>query len=158
MKRMVYSHWDSTQHRYSLDADQSLDELSRFLMEGLDLKESLDWMRYQGFDLAGMDFRVMGLEELLSELRQQARELMADFNMDETFDEHRARLEDILDREEVTQARENGVESAAWNEFRRRRDSMPRRFSDAVERFRDHEWADSEAEADFEELLAGLEE
>ncbi len=158
MKRIVYSHWDGTQQRYSLDAEQALDELSRFLMEGLDLEESLDWMRYQGFDLAGMDFRVMGLEELLSELRQQARDLMADFNMDETFDEHRARLEDILDREEVAQARENGVESAAWNEFRRRRDSMPRRLSDALERFRDHDWADPEAEAEFEEMLAGLEE
>ena len=151
--RIVYSHWDGNQQRYSLEADQALDELSRFLMEGLDLQQSLDWMRYQGFELAGMDFRVMGLEEMLSELRQQARERMSAYNMDETFDERWARLEDILRREEAAQERENGVESAAYNEFRRRRDDLPRRLSQALESFRDHEWADPEAEAEFQEML-----
>ena len=118
MRRIVYSHWDDSQPRYSLEADQALDELSRFLMEGLDLQESLDWMRYQGFELAGMDFRVMGLEEMLAELRQQARELMSAYNMDETFDERWARLEEILRREQAAQERENGVESAAAGRVR----------------------------------------
>jgi uncharacterized protein with von Willebrand factor type A (vWA) domain len=158
VKRIVYSHWDARQQRWSLDADQALDELSRFLMEGLDLEESLDWMRYQGFDLAGMDFRVMGLEELLRELRQQARDLMSDLNMDDTFDERWSRFEDVLEREEGAQSREHGVESAAWNEFRSRRDSLPRRLSDALERFRDHEWADAEAEAEYRALLDELDE
>ncbi|MBW2280120.1 MAG: hypothetical protein JRG76_02810 [Deltaproteobacteria bacterium] len=153
MRRIVYSHWDGKQQRYSLEADQALDELSRFLMEGLDLQESLDWMRYQGFDLAGMDFRVMGLEEMLQELRQQARELMSGYNMDQTFDERWQQLEDILGREETAQERDHGVESAAYNDFRRRRDDLPRRLSQALESFRDHEWADAEAEADFQELL-----
>lgn len=127
-------------------------------MEGLDLQESLDWMRYQGFELAGMDFRVMGLEELLQELRQQARDLMADVNMDDTFDERWSRFEDILEREQDAQARDNGVESAAWNDFRARRDELPRRLSDALERFRDHDWADPEAEAEFRELLEDLDD
>ena len=158
MKRIVYSHWDGHQQRWSIEADEALDELSRFLMEGLDLQESLDWMRYQGFDLAGMDFRVMGVEELLRELRQQARDLMSDFNMNETFDERWSQFEDILQREQAAQERENGIESAAWNEFRQRRDSLPRRLSEALERFRDHEWADAQAEAEFLELLDDLED
>jgi hypothetical protein len=65
MRRVRYSRWDGQQHSWSLDAETALDELNRYLMEGLDLEQSLDWMRQQGFDLAGMYFRVMGLEELL---------------------------------------------------------------------------------------------
>ena len=55
-----YSQWDGSQEAWSLDAESALDELSRFLMEGLDVEQSLDWMREQGFDLAGMDFRGSG--------------------------------------------------------------------------------------------------
>ncbi len=153
-----YSHWDGTQKAYSLDAETALDELNRYLMEGLDVEQSLDWMRQYGFDLAGMDFRVMGLEELLEELREQAREMMSPHNMDHAFDERRSRLDDILDREQSALADQNGVESERWNEFREKRDSMPRRLSQALNSFRDHEWADQQAEADFHELLAESQE
>ena len=35
------------------------------LMEGLSADEALEWMRAAGFELAGLDMRVMGVEELL---------------------------------------------------------------------------------------------
>ena len=98
MPRSLYSRWDGTQDEFSLDADEALEELSKYLMEGLDLEQSLDWMRYHGFDLAGMEFRVMGIEELLRELRQRARDEMAGVNLDEAFDEPRRQLDEILDR------------------------------------------------------------
>ena len=47
----------------------------------------------------------MGVEELLQQLRQQARELMAGRNMDHAFDERWQRLRDALDREEARAAR-----------------------------------------------------
>ena len=62
----LYRRWDGTQALQSIDADRALDELSRYLMEGFDLQQALDWMREAGFELAGMQFRVMGLEELLA--------------------------------------------------------------------------------------------
>jgi uncharacterized protein with von Willebrand factor type A (vWA) domain len=158
MIRTLYSRWDGKQRAYSLDAETALDELNRFLMEGLDLEQSLDWMRYQGFDLAGMDFRVMGIEEMLQELRQKAAELMNQFNMDRSFDEHWSKLQDILDREEVALSEQQGMESERWNEFRERRDQMPRRLSEALRSFEDHEWTDAEAEAEFRELLESLNE
>ena len=49
MLQLLYSRWDGTQERYSLEAEAALDELSRYLMEGLDVGQSLDWMRIQGF-------------------------------------------------------------------------------------------------------------
>ena len=64
--RLRYSRWDGTQRAFSLAAEQALDELARHLMEGMSVEEALSWMRYQGFELAGMDFRVMGVEELLA--------------------------------------------------------------------------------------------
>ena len=58
MRRFVYSRWDGTAIPFSLDADEALDELSQYLMEGGDAASALDWMRYQGFELAGMEFRL----------------------------------------------------------------------------------------------------
>jgi len=104
MARVRYSRWDGTQRAFSLAAEAALDELSRHLMEGMSVDEALSWMRYQGFELAGMDFRVLGVEELLQQLRQQARERMAGHNMERTFDERWERLRDILEREERAQS------------------------------------------------------
>jgi uncharacterized protein with von Willebrand factor type A (vWA) domain len=158
MIRALYSQWDGTRAIYSLEAERALDELSKFLMEGLELEKALDWMRHAGFDLAGMDFRVMGMEELLQELRQQANELMSGVNMDETFDDRWQQLNDLLELEGATQERENGIESSQWNDFRTRLDRMPRRLSEALENFRDHEWADADAEEAFQELLGDAED
>ena len=52
------------------DAERALDALSDLLMEGLDAREALEWMRRQGFELAGLDMRVMGVDELMRELAQ----------------------------------------------------------------------------------------
>jgi uncharacterized protein with von Willebrand factor type A (vWA) domain len=159
--RLLYSRWDGSQERYSLEAESALDELSRYLMEGLDVRQSLDWMRMQGFELAGTEFRVMGLEELIQELRQRARDLLSRFNMDETFDEHRERLDAILDREQAAVRDRHGVESQRWNDFGERRhqdEQAPPRLSERLERFRDYTWVDADAEADFRELLDRLDE
>src|SRR5215831_16626394 len=156
MARVRYSRWDGTQRAFSLAAEAALDELARHLMEGMSVDEALSWMRYQGFELAGMDFRVMGVEELLQKLRQQARERMAGHNMERTFDERWQKLRDLLEREERAQAGQNGVESKRWSDFKSRKDALPRRLSDAVRRFSDHDWADPDAEAEFRELEAEL--
>ncbi|MCP4007073.1 MAG: hypothetical protein GY725_23070 [bacterium] len=153
-----YSRWDGSQTEFSLDADAALDEFSRFLMEGLDAQESLDWMRFNGFDLAGMDFRVMGVEEMLRQLRDQARELMSPHNMDHSFDSRREKLDEILEREEQAVREQSGTESSRFNEFRQRSDGLPRKLSEAIQRFADYEWADAQAEADFRELLEDLED
>jgi uncharacterized protein with von Willebrand factor type A (vWA) domain len=118
-------------------------------------------MRIQGFELAGTEFRVMGLEELIQELRQKARELLSRYNMEETFDEHGARLDEILDREQSAVRNEHGVESQRWNDFGERRhadESSAQRLSERLERFRDYSWVDPEAEADFRELLKLLDD
>ena len=70
MKAHLYSRWDGTQREFSLEAGEALDALSELMMEGLDAREALEWMRDYGFELAGLDMRVMGREELLENLRR----------------------------------------------------------------------------------------
>ncbi len=158
MARFLYSRWDGTASPFSLDADEVLDELSQYLMEGGDAASALDWMREQGFELAGMEFRVMGLEELLADLRRQAEELLSQYNLDHALDEPQKRLGELLDREEGSLRDQFGLESQRWNDFRSRRDELPRRLPEALERFRDHEWASEESEAEYRELLESLEQ
>ena len=69
MKNFRYSSWDGTQDEFSLDVDSALDALSDLMMEGLDAQQALEWMRQYGFEMARLNMRVMGIEELLRELQ-----------------------------------------------------------------------------------------
>jgi uncharacterized protein with von Willebrand factor type A (vWA) domain len=157
VKAWRYSRWDGTQAEFTLDPKRALDALSELLMEGLSVEEALAWMRRSGFPLAGMNFRVMGVEELIEELRQQARELMQRYRMDHATDELRQKLGEILDREERAQREAHGLESQALNEFLERRHREHASLSDAIEAFREHAFRDEQAGEEFAELLAELE-
>jgi uncharacterized protein with von Willebrand factor type A (vWA) domain len=148
-----YSRWDGSLDEFSLDAKQALDAMTDLMMEGLTAQEALEWMRQHGFELGGMNFRVMGLEELRDELRGQLESMYSQYSLDHSTDEMSERLDDILAREEEAQRRRHGYESAAMNDFLERRHAPVDRLSDKVERFRDHEFADTEAAEEFAELL-----
>jgi uncharacterized protein with von Willebrand factor type A (vWA) domain len=160
MRTFIYSQWDGRQALYSLEADRALDALAELLSleEGLSPQDALDWMRQAGFELAGLDFRVMGLAELISELRQQARDMLSQVHMDHAFDERLAALRDLLDREQTAVQREHGVESERFGDLMRRREPLPRRLSEALERFRDYPFTDPDAEKDYQRLLEDLEQ
>jgi uncharacterized protein with von Willebrand factor type A (vWA) domain len=148
-----YSRWDGRQTEFSMDVKGALDALSDLMMEGLNAREALEWMRQRGFELGGLNMRVMGADELARDLRDQARELFDRFDMSQATDEMRQRLDEILDREQQAQVDRHGHESASMNEFMQRRHAEDQRTSQAIERFRDHDWADAEAGEDFQELL-----
>ncbi|MCU0669676.1 MAG: hypothetical protein MUF70_10035, partial [Myxococcota bacterium] len=157
MKRWRYSRWDGSQTPFSLDVEQTLDALSDLLMEGLTAEEALAWMQRAGFEMAGLDMRVMGLDELLQELRDQIRELERQHRMDGATDALRRRLDEILAREQTAQRERHGWESQRMNEFQQRREDAGRgTLSDAIERFRDWEFADAAAGEEFRALLEEL--
>jgi len=154
VRTAVYSRWDGTQQAFSLDAGQALEQLSDLMLEGLSVQESLDWLRRHGFELAGLDLRVMGVEELLSELRQELRSLEKQVHMRQATDSLRERLESLLGREQDALRERHGFESARMNEFLSRRHADDARLSDAIERFRDWDFEDEQAAGEFAELLA----
>ena len=156
MRSFLYSCWDGSQESFSLEARRTLDALSDLMMEGLDAAEALGWMRRHGFEMAGLDMRVMGLDELLDELRDETESLYQRYRMDEATDELRQRLERILDRELETLRATRGYESQGMNDFLGRRHADAASLPHAIEHFRDYEFEDEQAGREFEELLAEL--
>jgi uncharacterized protein with von Willebrand factor type A (vWA) domain len=126
-------------------------------MEGLDVDEALEWMRQYGFELAGLDMRVMGVQEVIDELRREIRELEQRYHLERATDDLARRLDEILDREERALRDAHGLESSRLNDFLTRRHGEHRRLSDALESLRDHRFEDEEAGADFRALLEELE-
>ena len=156
MSAVVYSRWDGSQEAFSLDAQQALDALSDLMMEGMSAAEALEWMRQYGFELAGMDFRVMGLEEMAAELRDEIRSLEQKYRLDQAQDELRRRFDDILRREQDALREQHGYESARMNDFQERRHADTSRLSEAVDQFRDYRFEDEEAGDEFRELETKL--
>ena len=156
MKSSVYSRWDGSQEAFSLDARRALDALSDLMLEGLSVSEALEWMRRQGFELAGMDFRVMGLDEMVAELRDEIRELEKRYRLDHWQDDLRRRFEDILSREQDALRDRHGYESARMNDFQERKHAETSRLSEAIEQFCDYAFEDEEAGDDLRGLLEEL--
>jgi uncharacterized protein with von Willebrand factor type A (vWA) domain len=157
VKSVVYSRWDGSQEEFRLDAEAALGALSDLLMEGLDAAEALDWMRRHGFELAGLEMRVMGLEELLAELGQEARSLEERYRLDRALEDLRRRLDEILDREQRALEAAHGYESSRLNGFLERRHAEAGGLGDTVERLLDHRFEDEPAGEDFRELAEELE-
>jgi uncharacterized protein with von Willebrand factor type A (vWA) domain len=157
MRLHRYSRWDGTQSAFTLDAEGALDALSDLLMEGLDAEQALEWMRRGGFELAGLEMRVMGVDELLDELRGELESLQQRFDLSHATDDLRQRFDEILDAEERALRAGHKLESERMNGFLARRHAQDARLSDAVLRFRDWEFEDAEAGEAFRELLAELE-
>ncbi len=157
MKSWLYSRWDGQQREFGLDARRSLDALSELMMEGRDAREALEWMRRQGFELAGLDMRVMGLEELMEELRREALALGSRYRMDEALHGPRERLERLLDREQDALRRAEGYESERMNGFLARRHASDASLTERIERFREHRFEDPQADEEYRQLLEELE-
>ena len=148
VKSSVYSRWDGSQDEFRLDAERALDALSNLMMEGLDASSALEWMRQHGFELAGLDMRVMGLSELNALLRDEIRR---------ATDDLARRLEALLDREQQRLRETHGFESSRMNEFLSRRHAETSGLSEAILQFRDHRFDDGEAGRAYRELLDALE-
>jgi uncharacterized protein with von Willebrand factor type A (vWA) domain len=152
-----YTRWDGSQAEFRLDPERALDAVSDLLMEGLSLQEALAWMQQAGFELGGVELRVMGVEELLRELRDEVRQLEERHHLERATEELRRRLDQILDREQRALEAAHGHESQRLNDFLGRRHAEGGELSDAIERFRDHAFQDEDAEQDYRELLEELE-
>ena len=140
-----YSRWDGSQDEFSLDPRDALDALTDLMMEGLDAREALEWMREHGFPMAGMNMRVMGRQELVRELREQVESLYQQYRLDEATSEIAERLEEILDREQEALRAGHGFESARMNDFLERRHREEQSLSQRIEAMRDHEFEDAQA-------------
>ncbi len=157
MRSALYSRWDGSQQAFCLAAEQALGALSELVMEGLSAQEALAWMRQFGFELGGMDLRVMGVEELQEELQREANALHERYRMDAATQDLRQRLDEILDREQAALRERHGFESSRLNDFLARRHAESAPLSETIERFAEHCFEDAQAGEDYRELREELE-
>ncbi|MFI4945087.1 MAG: hypothetical protein ACHP85_17605, partial [Burkholderiales bacterium] len=157
MKVFRYSAWDGTQQEFKLDPEAALDALSDLMMHGLNVREAMQYMRQYGFDMAGQDFRVMGLSELMAELRKQMRQMFERYNMNQATDELQKRFDELVQREEEAVREQHGYESRKMNDFMERRHGPGEQLSQAIERFSDYEFEDEQSAEAYEQLKQELE-
>jgi len=155
MKVFVYSRWDGSQEPLRLDGDRTLDALSELLMEGLDLEQALSWLESGGFTAPDASFRVMGVEELLEEIRERIAGLESRHDLAGGLEALRRRVEELLDREQEAVRERHGFESARLSALLERRHG-PGGVADRLERFRDWSFEDEEAGEGIRALLAAL--
>ena len=85
MKKIIYRQWDGSQLPFTLNRKEIVDKFMENIMKGMSPNMSLSEMFWDGFSLAGMDFRVMGLEEMIQELQQQKNELFSKYNLEKAL-------------------------------------------------------------------------
>ena len=86
MKKIIYSQWDGSQLPFSLNRKEIVDRFMENIMKGMSPGMSLSEMFRSGFSLAGMDFRVMGLEEMVQLLQKQKDDLFSQYNLEQSFE------------------------------------------------------------------------
>ena len=101
MKKFIYKQWDGSQLPFSLNRKEIVDKFMENIMKGMSPNMSLAQMFWDGFPLAGMDFRVMGLEEMVQELQKQKNELFSKYNLEKAFDKPMNHLKHLLADEHV---------------------------------------------------------
>jgi uncharacterized protein with von Willebrand factor type A (vWA) domain len=151
MLRVRYTAWDGTQ-QVRLTAEQVFDKLAEYLSYTDDVQQALDWLLHQGLDWEGI--QVMGLDDLLEQLRTAMRERLQDVHLRDAFSELRERLEDLLDDERDALDGADDPQRAA--EKRARLGDLSARISEALEQLRDYDFESPDAKRAFDELVEEL--
>lgn len=99
MKKIIYTEWDGSQPPFSLERKEIVQNFLDNIMKGMSPRMSLSRMFWEGFTLAGMNFRVMGLEEMVQDLQHQIDELYSKYNLEKAFDKPMNDLKSLVSEE-----------------------------------------------------------
>ena len=149
MFRSRFTRWDGSQ-RIQLTPSQVFEKLSEYLSFTDDLQQAMDWLLRQGMEWEGA--RVVGLDDLLEQLREEMRKRYREFNLDHALDDIRQKLDDIVDLERSTldEMGERGRDK------REQLERLPLRISQAIEQLQKYDFEDADAARDFQNLLEEL--
>lgn len=142
-----YTVWDGTQE-IRLTAEEAFGTLVEHLASTDDVRQALDWLLQQGLTLDTR--RIVGLDELVEQLREVMRQRHREVNIRHALDELRERLGDLLDEErEALDALDDPERSARLRELLER---LPARLSEAIRALEAHAFGDDEARRAWEAL------
>lgn len=99
MKSILYKRWDGSQEPFDLKRKDVIDRFLDNIMKGMSPQTSLMQMMWSGFPMAGKNFRVMGLEEMLQELQNGIEDLFSKYSLEKIFDTPMHDIEQLLERE-----------------------------------------------------------
>ena len=117
MKKIIYRKWDGTQEAFSLKRKDIVDKFMENIIKGMSPNMSMMQMLWDGFQLAGMDFRVMGMEEILQEIEQHKADLFSKYNLEKAFDQPMDELKYLLDQETLTRNRRGASPAPSYDEL-----------------------------------------
>lgn len=117
MKTIIYTAWNGTQFPFSLKRRDIIKTFMDNIMEGMSPNMALAQMLLEGFPLAGMDFRVMGLRDILQQLQEQKEELLSQFSLEKVFDAPCDDLKDLLEREAQTRREKGSPPSPSFDDL-----------------------------------------
>ncbi|MBT3226567.1 MAG: VWA domain-containing protein [Deltaproteobacteria bacterium] len=117
MKKITYQRWDGSQEPFSLNKKEIADRFFENLFKGMSPGMSLAQMMWEGFSMAGKDFRVMGLEEMVAELEKQKNELLDRYTLEHAFDKPYDELDFAVENENFTRAVEKTAQLPAFNDL-----------------------------------------
>jgi chromosome segregation ATPase len=149
-----YLRWDGVQSEFKLEAQELFKEFSNFLMEGWTPDEAFEWIMKQG--VRGANIRVMGIDELRSELAKHKDMGFQTYNLRSSLSEIKKELDGIIEQE-LSTLKENL--SRISPEYQRRKNflkSLPQKLSAALEKLSSYDFIDTEAKERFEELKEKL--
>ncbi|HET9690741.1 MAG TPA: hypothetical protein VFP61_06290 [Acidimicrobiales bacterium] len=167
MARFSYSRWDGTQVGFDFAADDVFEELTDELLQHGDVNQALRRLLQRGFTDRN-DQRVEGMRELLERLRQRRQELLDTHDLGGAYEDIARRLREVVDEERAAidaierTAEESGdrrraeIAHDAAAERRMSLDLLPPDLPGMVQSLQAHDWASSEAQQHFEELLDEL--
>ncbi|MFC1670875.1 VWA domain-containing protein [Spirochaetota bacterium] len=99
MKFFKYKKWDGKQKSFSLKRKSVIDKFMENIMKGMNPNMSYAQMLWEGFNMKGMSFRVMGLEEMITELKEKMYDLFSDYSLEKAFDRPMDDIRYLLEEE-----------------------------------------------------------
>ena len=104
MKKITYKSWDGTQEPFSLNKKEITNRFFENLFKGMTPGMSIAQMMWEGFSMAGKDFRIMGLQEMMAELEKQKNVLLDQYTLEHAFDKPYDELNFAVENENFTRA------------------------------------------------------
>lgn len=117
MKSTIYTAWDGSQTPFTLKRKDIVKAFMDNIMQGLDPNMAMAQMLWEGFPLAGMDFRVMGLQEMLQDLQEKKEELLSQYSLEKAFDAPINDLKELLENEGRTRQEKSAQRPPAFEEL-----------------------------------------
>lgn len=151
-----YSKWDGRQTGFDLGPGDFFSEMSDYLMEGWTPDEACEWILKQG--IKGQSARVMGIDDLRSELAAWRQNAYDKYNPRKALHEIKEELAEITSLELARLKEALPADSAELNERERFLNGLDSRPGQAVETLKDYQFLDEEAGRRFRALLARLED